>query len=336
MDYYPLRLKPYTVEKIWGGTGISEFFPGKGIPSDKQIGESWELSARADHDSTVENGPYAGMTLTRLIARYGDELIGVRGLDPETGRFPLLLKFLDASRVLSVQVHPDDEYALRNENDLGKMEAWYILSSEPGASLIKGVKAGTTAEEFRTLLEEKRLEECLNSFEVSAGDIVFLPPRTLHAIGEGLMLFEIQQSSDVTYRAYDWGRTGMDGKPRELHVDQVLAVTDFSPPEENCVSVIREEGECVRTPLLDTRYFVLEEVIASEGFGMDISPACFMAVTCVKGSGMFSYAEEKNEHVRAGDTFLLPAGFTCSFMPEGTSTLLFSYVPPAEDWLRRS
>jgi mannose-6-phosphate isomerase len=332
MNLYPLKMEPCLVEKIWGGSRLKNLFPAKGISTDALLGESWELAVRADHDSVITNGEYKGTKLSALIARYGDELVGLKGLDPETGRFPLLLKFLDASKVLSVQVHPDDEYALEHENDLGKTEAWYIISAEPGASLIKGVKPGTDAETFRTLLQENRLEECLNSFEVAPGDLVFLPPHTLHAIGEGLVLFEIQQNSDVTYRAYDWGRTDSDGIPRELHVDKVFEVADFSPPENNTETVEREEGDTVRTHLLENRYFVLEELKASSGFGVDVPDDRFLVLTCVKG-GLRADDPERTE-LSAGETVLLPAGYSCKAEPQEDSLFLVSYVSPSSDWFR--
>lgn len=332
MEKYPLKFKPFFIEKIWGGDTLSKLFPQKAVPEEIPVGESWELSVRDDYDSVVANGPYAGESLKGLISRFSTELLGDNGYNGTAGSFPLLYKFLDAHKTLSVQVHPDDDFAMKNEGDLGKMECWYIISARPGSRVYKGVKEGCGRGDFERLLQKNRVEECLNSFEVKKGDVIFLPSRTLHAIGEGLVLYEIQQNSDVTYRAYDWGRMGKNGKPRPLHVDKVLTVTDFNPPERNIEEVPHPEGPFSRQKIIECTYFVLEQIVCSRGFKGITPDDRFMVLTIVDGEGTIRAGID--ECFSGGDTMLLPAGVSFEMVPDAPSTILCSYVPPFSDWCK--
>jgi len=334
MDIYPLKFEPVILEKIWGGTDFCRMFPGKGVSSDIRAGEIWEIAARKDCSSVVANGPLAGKTLSGLVAEHGNAIAGERALDSGKGRFPLLYKFLDAADQLSVQVHPDDGYAEEHENDLGKMEAWYILDADKDARIVKGLKPGFDREDFKKLLEEGKLDECLNMFGVASGDVVFIPPRTLHTIGGRIVLFEIQQNSDVTFRAYDWGRTGTDGKPRQLHIDQVFDVADFNPPLRTVEPVERPDTEEYTAVLVDCPYFILEEAKIVSGFEMCAPADRFLALTVVKGEGTFVHVPEVV--YRTGDTVLIPPGLECTVQPDAKTVMLVSYVPPAADWYRRS
>jgi mannose-6-phosphate isomerase len=327
MDHRPLSLAPIFLEKVWGGTRLAGLFPAKGVPAGRPVGEAWELAARPDHASRVAAGPYAGATLAELVARFGPDLTGTRGRAEGDGRFPLLGKFIDAAEDLSLQVHPDDAYALAHTGDLGKMEAWYVIDAGPGARIIKGLRPGSGRDDFKRLLDAGRVAECLNAFPVKAGEVVFLPPRTLHAIGAGLVLFEIQQNSDVTYRAWDWGRTGTDGRPRTLHVDQVLEVADLAPPDRNTEPLPPPVRGRPRL-LVDCRYFVLEELRAA-GPGLVRAPADrFMALTAVRGEGRLD-----GMPVAAGNSFCLPAGSRARLEPGPDLVLLAAMVPPRVDWL---
>ena len=217
---YPLKMKPFFrhgEQTPWGGHALKDMF-GKDIPDDR-TGESLEISALKDHESVVLNGELAGRTLTECIELWGDELTGC-GKD-----FPLLLKLLDAKEMLSVQVHPDDSYASANEGGkLGKTEAWLIISAEPGAKLVYGVSCDTS-DQLRQLVNSGELESALRWVTVKPGDVLYIPHGCVHALGGGIVVYEIQQSSDVTYRFWDWGRVGKDGKPRALHIDKSLDVS---------------------------------------------------------------------------------------------------------------
>ena len=232
MDVYPLVMSPSFrsgVSTPWGGCALKDKF-GKNTP-DETTGESLEVSALPGCESRISNGAYRGKTLGEIFALWGAGLTGGRGKD-----FPLMLKLLDARQNLSVQVHPDDAYAMDHEGKQGKSEAWYILDAEPGARIVYGID--THGEDLRAVVESGRLEECLHWVEVRPGDVFYIPSGTIHALGSGIQCYEIQQSSDVTYRFWDWGRTGKDGKPRELHTSQALSVSHL----EGLPAPVKPEG----------------------------------------------------------------------------------------------
>ncbi len=232
MNVYPLIMTPsfrHGSETPWGGHALKELF-GKDSPEDI-TGESLEVSALPGLESRVANGELAGITLRDLLPLWGKRLTG----SDEDG-FPLLLKFLDTRQPLSVQVHPDDAYALSHEGKPGKSEAWYILDAAPGAQLVYGID--THGESLRSVLDEGKLESCLCRTEVHAGDVFYIPAGTIHALGSGIRCYEIQQASDLTYRLWDWGRIGKDGKPRQLHIEQAVAVSNV-----NSLPVRTEETE---------------------------------------------------------------------------------------------
>ncbi len=217
---YPLKMIPYFrhgEETPWGGHALRDYF-GKDIPDDR-TGESLEISALPGRESAVENGPLAGMPLTKVMEKWGRDLTG------DAEGFPLLLKLLDAREMLSVQVHPDDAYAREHEGGkLGKTEAWLVIAAERGAKLVYGVNAGS-GEELKAQVEAGKLEEGLRWVNVQPGDVLYIPHGCVHALGGGIVIYEIQQSSDVTYRFWDWGRVGRDGKPRALHTQAALDVS---------------------------------------------------------------------------------------------------------------
>ena len=250
MNVYPLIMTPsfrHGSETPWGGHALKELF-GKDSPEDI-TGESLEVSALPGLESRVANGELAGITLRDLLPLWGKRLTG----SDEDG-FPLLLKFLDTRQPLSVQVHPDDAYALSHEGKPGKSEAWYILDAAPGAQLVYGID--THGESLRSVLDEGKLESSLCRTEVHAGDVFYIPAGTVHALGSGIRCYEIQQASDLTYRLWDWGRIGKDGKPRQLHIEQAVAVSNV-----NSVPVRTEETEDLpggrRTLLVRDPHFLL-------------------------------------------------------------------------------
>jgi mannose-6-phosphate isomerase len=265
---YPMTFTPVLKDYIWGGRNL-ETKLGRALPADGVIAESWEIAGHEDGTSTVQNGRYAGWPLTAVQAELGLQLIGTNNAwAQERGKFPLLVKLLDAHSPLSVQVHPDDAYALAHEgNELGKTEMWVVLHAEPGAQLIVGVKAGTTPVAFRQAIEQTRLEPYLHRVAVRAGDHVCVPAGTLHAILGGLLIAEIQQNSNTTYRVYDWGRVGADGKGRPLHVDKALQVIDFGRVEPQVCppTLISEQPGLRRELLCRNRYFTTERVVLAAG-----------------------------------------------------------------------
>ncbi len=219
-----LRFEPVFRQYIWGGRRLQTTL-GKNLPEGDRYAESWEVVDHGQDQSIVAFGPHKGRTLNGLLRDFGPALLG----RPVDGRgFPLLLKFLDAHRDLSVQVHPDDAYgATMDPPDMGKTEAWVILRAEPGSRIYAGLKASVSRSDFRRAIDQGRTESCLHSFEAVAGDCVFIPAGVVHALGAGLVVAEIQQSSDATFRIFDWNRVGADGRPRDLHIAAAMDVIDF-------------------------------------------------------------------------------------------------------------
>lgn len=259
---YPLTFEPVFRDYIWGGRNLETLF-GRKLPPGI-VAESWDISGHPSSPTTVDAGPLAGWTLPQVQERLGEKLVGTRSRwATRRSKFPLLVKLLDANRALSVQVHPPDEYALAHENgELGKTEMWYVLHARPGARLIYGLSQKTTPRAFRTALREDRLVDYLHYLPVKPGDAICLPTGTLHALLEGIVVAEIQQNSDTTYRVYDWGRVGDDGKPRSLHIEKALDVIDFGMvrPQAAARVVVADRVGLHRTEISRCRYFVVEEV----------------------------------------------------------------------------
>jgi mannose-6-phosphate isomerase len=229
---YPLTFQPIFQERIWGGRKLETLY-GKTLPPGKIIGESWEISDRADANSIVTNGPLAGKTLAELMHSHRDAIMG-RARSPD-GRFPLLIKLLDAQDNLSLQVHPPQHLAA----DLGgcaKTEMWYVSAAEPGSMLYAGLRRGVTREEFADKTRKGTVAECFHQLPVREGDSLFLPSGRVHALGKGLVIFEIQQNSDTTYRVFDWNRVDAAGKPRQLHIEESLKCIDFEDFEPSLTS----------------------------------------------------------------------------------------------------
>lgn len=314
---YPLKMKPYFrhgEDTPWGGSALKEIF-GKESPDDR-TGESLEISALPGRESVIENGALAGLTLTAAISKWGRDLTG------DVEGFPLLLKLLDAREMLSVQVHPDDTYAGANEGGkLGKTEAWLVLSAQPGAKLVYGVNVEDT-EALKAAVEEGKLEESLRWVSVLPGDVLYIPHGCVHALGGGLVIYEIQQSSDVTYRFWDWGRIGKDGKPRALHMKQAL---DVSRPELKLdklpgATVICEGGS--RTAYISDDNFELWRLnVAGK---MPLMEGRMLMLTAA-GDAKLEWADGEME-LAPGDSCLIPAamkGVTVS----GRTTVMCATTP---------
>lgn len=264
-NLYPLSFKPFLKTAIWGGHNLEDF--GRFVP-EEGTAESWDIAAHKNGSSIILNGIHQGKNLAELTNELGVSLVGTNGqwaLD--RGKFPLLVKILDANRNLSVQVHPKDPYALEHEgNELGKTEMWVILAAKPGAKLIYGVKEGTTPELFRKGIENGNLEQYLHEVPAAVGAHLCVPAGSLHAICEGIVLAEVQQNSDTTYRVYDWNRLGKDGKPRELHVDKALDVINFEQIEPDFAApiLVSEENGIKTTILCENEYFITERIYMDE------------------------------------------------------------------------
>lgn len=264
---YPLLFKPALKHYIWGGRNLERIL-GRALPPDGIVAESWEIAAHEDGASTVINGEYSGLTLTSVFDILGIELVGRRNAWAlERNKFPLLVKLLDASDKLSVQVHPDDAYALAREgNELGKAEMWVVLHAEPGAEIILGVKAGTDSELFRQAIADGTLDQYLHTIQVSAGDFVCVPTGTIHAILGGILIAEIQQNSNTTYRVYDWNRT-QNGISRTLHIEKALDVSNFGfvEPRKGSPLLVEQKDGIRRETLCRNKYFTTERVLLDPG-----------------------------------------------------------------------
>jgi len=265
-ELYPLLFTPVLKHYLWGGRNLQKL--GRDLPDRQQIAESWEISSHEDGLTVVSNGSLAGKTLPQLLQIMGEDLVGSHNLWAlERGIFPLMVKLLDVEHRLSVQVHPDDAYALKHEgNELGKAEMWVVLDAKPGAAIIFGFSQETAPEEFRRAISRGTLEPYLNYIPVQAGDHVCVPPGTLHAILEGVLIAEIQQNSNTTYRVYDWNRVDDDGQPRALHVDHALDVINFSQFKSNLpeAKIIEETHQLKREKLCQNPYFTTERIITKQ------------------------------------------------------------------------
>ncbi len=323
---YPLTFSPVFKDYIWGGRNLERI--GREIP-DGIIAESWEIAAHKDGESTVTNGALAGKRLSEVQTMYGLDLIGTRNAwAHERGLFPLLIKILDANRPLSVQVHPNDNYALEHEgNELGKTEMWVVLHAEPSAEVILGVKNETEPDAFRTAIEAGNLEQYLHRIPVKTGDHICVPAGSLHAIMDGLLIAEIQQNSNTTYRVYDWNRVGNDGQPRPLHIDRALDVINFAQTEPTlCDSTgVTNDGAVASVELCRNRYFVTERVTLKPGASISGN----LTGETLEIWGVIEGSVTLNELALDAVQFsLLPAKMgTYTVTSEEGATLLRSYTP---------
>ena len=257
-ELYPLIMKPLYKEKVWGGQSLRKLL-GKELPADRKIGELWEISDFYKDQSIVANGPLAGMSLHDAINKWGTDLLGTKVKLLDNGLFPLLIKYINANKDLSVQVHPTDAYArAHNLQQPGKTECWYVINAEPGGRLIAGFKEGVTRESFIKSIDNGTIAEQLHEIPVQTGDVLFIPAGRIHAIGAGVTLFEVQQNADITYRIYDWDRPDLNGKPRELHISQALEVCDFNDHEPKLEPQhVSYNGEEIMCPVIDCEYFTI-------------------------------------------------------------------------------
>lgn len=315
-DLYPLTCEPIYKEKVWGGRAFETL--GRTLPGNAAagIGESWEIADLATTSksggggnaeySVVANGPLKGQSIRELMQQYGDALLGPGVKSADDGGFPLLIKFLDAKENLSVQVHPSPEYAAANPGAHLKSEAWYIAGSEPGAVIYKGVKPGTTPDDLRAALEtntDEAVVPLLNAIEVSEGDCHYLPSGTLHALGAGVLVAEVQTPSDTTFRVYDWGRTD-----RELHIEQAMACIDFkSAPAQETRQAQSMDGFTV-TPKASCPFFLIDELASDAQIQIPRSPLRAEILIPIAGEASITrVATGQSTELRPGQTVLVPA-----------------------------
>ena len=289
---YPLKFKPIYKERIWGGQKLQELF-GRDLPEGRQIGESWELADLPEDKSEIVNGPFAGQTIDEVLDRYGKEITG----KPDYSRpFPLLIKFLDAEEILSVQVHPDEAACRRMGKGQPKTECWYILDAQPDSFIYKGLREGTTKEQFALAVKNGTVEQFLRKAPVARGQCHFLPSGTCHAIGPGLVIAEIQQPSDTTYRVFDWNRVDpKTGKGRQLHIDDALESIHFDSGE----LPVRTSGR-----LVESSEFVVDKKHGHAGEETAIGRGKMKVIIVIAGKG--SFADSQRVSFIKGDTLLIP------------------------------
>ena len=301
---YPLVFQPIFKERVWGGRELERLF-NKRLPATKPIGESWEISDRPGDESVIANGTFAGKTLRWLMENYPAEMLG-RARPTAENRFPILCKILDARDKLSLQVHPPATKAAELNGE-PKTEMWFIADAEPGAELFVGLKRGVTRNEFEEKIADGTVAECFHRAPVRAGDAMFLPSGRVHAIGAGLVIFEIQQNSDTTYRVFDWNRVGLDGKPRELHVAQSVASIDFNDFEPSLVLSKYSGDDNVRSrAIVHDRLFNVDHLEMKNGARTALAENKLQILAIIRG-GLEVQSAGSIVTLDAGEFCLVPA-----------------------------
>lgn len=322
---YPLKFSPILKTLVWGGEKIAPF---KGVETQQHnIGESWELSGVEGNESVVANGEYAGKTITELVDMFKEKLVGRKNYEKNGNEFPLLIKFIDARQDLSIQVHPDDKLAAERHNgSKGKTEMWYVMDSDKDAHLMSGLSSKITPDEYASRIEDNTITDVLHDYKVSEGDVFFLPAGRIHSIGAGCFVAEIQQTSNITYRIYDFGRLGLDGKPRELHTELSKEAIDYSVLDDYRTEYVKRLNE--ESVLVDCEYFTTSLLELDRPFVKDLSALdSFMILICMAGKGSVKDAEGNVTDFHQGETILIPAdAASMEIVPDGAMKVLLSYV----------
>lgn len=317
--FYPLQFEPILKERIWGGEKLKTQF-NKPIIS-KTTGESWELSAVKGDISVVSNGTFKGKLITDLIEMFPNEILGTSVYNRFGKQFPLLFKFLDAKEDLSIQVHPNDELARKRHSSFGKTEMWYVMQADEGAEIIVGFKENSTPEEYLKSLDSKKLLSILNKIEVHEGEVFFLETGTVHAIGAGLVIAEIQQTSDITYRLYDFDRKDANGNKRELHIDLALDAITFHKTETQRI-YFKEENKS--NLMVDCSHFTTNFIPLKEKTEIHKNDTSFTVYMCVEGSFEITINTITYKYIK-GDTVLIPATLKNYFL-SGNASILEIYI----------
>lgn len=307
----PIKLMSTFKDYIWGGNKLVKEYNKK--CSMERVAESWELSTHKDGESIVAGGMFAGLTLSEYIKNNEYEVLGENAKAFEN--FPILIKFIDAKEALSIQVHPDDEYSLKHNGEYGKTEMWYILDCEDDSYLYYGFKNEISKEEFKMSIEDNTLLDYLNKVKVNKGDVFFIKAGTVHAIGKGIVICEVQQNSNTTYRVYDYDRTDKDGNKRPLHIEQAIDVAETKPAENY---------ERIGNVLAKCKYFTVEEIEVNDIAEIEVTSESFKSVIVMDGQGELSIGESTMKFIK-GDSIFIPAQNN-SFQIEGKCKLIISYI----------
>ena len=326
MKFYPLLFEPNLHSVVWGGNQLR---PYKGLePTDEPIGESWEVSAVPTSTSIIANGEWKGKDLISVINEHPDEILGKKVNEKYNGKLPLLVKFIDAKRDLSIQVHPNDEMAQREHGKMGKSEMWYIIKAEPEAHLYAGFKQENTPYEYQKRIEDCTITEALADHQVKAGDVFYLPAGRVHAICGGIMLAEVQQSSDVTYRIFDYNRPGMDGKPRELHTELAAKALDYHVEKNYRTEYSETSDKAVQ--IIDSPYFDVRVMEINQPMHRNlIKYDSFIISMCIAGDCKIRIRSTQDEIIlKEGHSTLIPATIAdYDVIPlNGTSKLLDAFI----------
>ena len=322
---YPLKFEPILKQTLWGGDKI---IPFKHLNSDlKGVGESWEISGVENNESVVANGPDKGLTLADMVRKYREELVGEANYARFGNKFPLLIKFIDAKQDLSIQVHPTDELAKKRHNSMGKTEMWYVVDADKGAKLRSGFSEQITPKEYKERVYNGTFADVLQTCAIKPGDVFYVPAGRVHGIGAGAFVAEIQQTSDITYRIFDYNRKDKDGKSRELHTSQAIDAINFADVQDDFRTeyeqVQNEPVEMVASPYFTTSIYDMTEEITCDYSELD----SFVIFICVEGSCRIIDNEKNEVSVQAGETILLPAATQeVTIVPEGAVKLLETYV----------
>ena len=324
---YPLKFEPILKPRIWGGNKLVNDYGKKGLSGEANIGESWEISSVEGDVSVVSNGFLAGNTLHELIEVYMGDLVGEKVYNKFGLEFPLLIKLLDANEDLSVQVHPNDELAKERHHAWGKSEFWHVLDCKDDAELIAGFEGNVNREDYLKSLAEKNLDTLLRRVKVSRGDSLFCPAGMVHAIGKGIVLVEIQQTSDVTYRIYDWDRKDSNGNSRELHTNLALDAIDFECRQD----VIKQNGLLANSSreLIKNQYFTVNHIhISSPTEKSAVDSQSFTIFFCIQGSFSINWSRNQAVEVKRGEVVLIPAELTnYTLVPQNETFLLEIFIP---------
>lgn len=326
MNYYPLLFKPNLHSVVWGGKQLR---PYKGLePSDELIGESWEVSAVPTSTSIVCNGAWAGKDLISVINEHPEAILGKAVNEKYHGKLPLLVKFIDAKRDLSIQVHPNDEMAMREHGKMGKSEMWYVIKADEGAHLYAGFKQEITPEEYQQRIANGTITEVLADHQVKPGDVFYLPAGRVHAICGGILLAEVQQSSDVTYRIFDYNRPGLDGKPRELHTELAAKALDYHVEENYRTEYSETPDRAVH--IIDSHYFDVRVMEVNKPIHRNlIKYDSFIITMCIEGDCKIKVRSTGDEVIlNEGCSALIPAAIAdYDVSPlNGSSKLLDAFI----------
>ncbi len=318
---YPIRFKPILKEKIWGGQKLNKVLNKSSLA--ENVGESWEISDVEGDTSIITNGSLKGTSLKELQKDYKHQLIGEKNYEVFGDKFPLLIKFIDAKQDLSIQLHPNDELAAKRHNSFGKTEMWYVMQADDDANLIVGFNQKVTPEKYLKHLEDKTLTEILNFDKVKTGDTYFIEVGRVHAIGAGVLLAEIQQTSDITYRVYDWDRVDDQGNERELHNDLAIDAIDFDMKDDFRVSYSKIQNQSNK--MVSCPYFTTSFMHITETISMLNDKDSFFIYMCVEGEATIQ-SESFSETIKKGETILMPAALKTYQITSENAHLLQVYV----------